>query len=321
MGIVSLIGKWTKDPSGPYLIETKHEFYKFFLPYVWVKLYSRGEHHRIDLLESDFKSLLSLTREGDLFSTFKLIVLTGIEKLSREDKETLSRIIAGSGDKYDVLAITSAPFPVKGADYRKFDYLPSREELEKLIDFTVKLLGGEIEREATQYLAEYFQDQPHFLLKELEKLLSYREDGLITVEAVKNLVVPLKEENVFALIDAIRKKEIGEAFRVIDSFSESIKAVQLIRIIFAHFHRLLEVKTGLSLGVRGDHLARRTGVKPSYLARLITEAQKFSFEELEKIITEIDKTELQIKAQKIPPRFLLKKFVIDLVNSQDSLFT
>ncbi len=306
---MALLKEWEKDPSGPIVIYSSNQFLPYFLPDKWYFFYEKKRKatlYKLQFGENLEERLSGLIGEGDLFAAFKLIVITGTP--SREEIEFVKR--SGSSESADFLIISDKKITLRGARFYNLNYEPTRGEIEALIKYVVSLKGGEITDEAVTLLGDYIGGNLIFLEKEIDKLLSFNEDGRIDVVAVNSLSIPVREENIFKLTDAISRRDVGMAVEVASNLLEKDSPLRVLRVIYSHFHRIVSIKVLMKSGKSAGEIQKLLGMKDFYFSRMLNESTRFSLSDLEKILKYIDETELEIKLNRRPPTQLVDNLIL-----------
>lgn len=121
---------------------------------------------------------------------------------------------------------------------------------------------------------------------ELQKLKAF-SDGEISLEAVKELVVPDIETKIFELSSALGKRSNAEALRIADTFiRDSVKDRKIPHIVLSqlvsHYSKLLAVS--LAKEESTSEIARLLSVKEGAVFHLKTAAKNYSQVRLKKIV-------------------------------------
>ncbi len=314
---LSIVNYWRKDPRGPVFIVCEDPFWQGFLEKEWITIYlskRKALVHRIDLSQMEIEVLKDAVEEGDLFSDFRIIAVRGVEKLREEHIGFLKSAFNESGNFYDIIALSSSPLKgFQGGE--KFYSIPSSltpADIEEVIKYLVEKGGGNIDKDALSLLTDFVGNNLMFIEKDIEKLLSYHEDGHIDTGAIRELVAPLKEENIFNISGAIASGRTDEALKIVDNLLERVHPLQIIRFITSYYKRLAEIKFLLSERKDLDEIRKILSLKDYYLRKLLSEAQGVSEENLEKIFFILDEAELEVKKNQLPPGVVIKKIVMRL---------
>ena len=191
----------------------------------------------------------------------------------------------------------------------KFDFL-EKKDLEKWINNYIKKINGQIEHEAINFLTDYFNADLWSIKNELDKALSYG-NGKITLKNLELLCEQEKEENIFALIDALIAKNKKRAVELLEKeLAKGTFFPQIIGSLAYQFRIILQVKSTSSSNFY--QLAKELGVHPFSVKKAIEQGKKYNDEELKKIYQEILNIDLQLKTSSRDPELLFDLLIAKL---------
>jgi DNA polymerase-3 subunit delta len=196
---------------------------------------------------------------------------------------------------------------------------PGRGELSAWIVNRVKHKGAAIERPAADALAVAVGDDLRLLDSELEKLITYvGDEGPITTPDVDLLVPYAGEANVFAMVDAIGRRDGRTALRLLHKLlDENAAPLYLLSMIVRQFRILIQVKELAAQGLAVSTIAKRAGLHPFVAEKAQRQAMNFSMGQLEVIYARLLETDLAIKTGRIEDVLALDTLVAALCGPQD----
>jgi DNA polymerase-3 subunit delta len=181
--------------------------------------------------------------------------------------------------------------------------------------------GRKIHRDAAELLIDSAGPSIQNLVMELDKLCSYTVGGEdITRADVEQLVTPLVEDNVFAVVDAIGQKRSWEALRGIkDLLAAKEPPLRLLAMIARQFRLLLQVKDLLERGYMPKEITSQLKIPPFVYGKIATQAGNFSKQLLIEAIITISNLDADLKKgrQEFYPAletYLLRNFSENTIN-------
>ena len=191
--------------------------------------------------------------------------------------------------------------------------------LEGWIVQRVKRKGGAITPQAASALAEAVGPDLRQLDQELEKLMAYAGVGeAIQPEDVERLVSAAQEANIFAMVDALGRRDGEKAARLLHRLlEEGQHPLALLAMIVRQFRLLIQVKELTGAGARTEAIARRLRLHPFVARKLYAQAQNFSTAQLERIYRYLLETDLAIKTGEMADVVALDLLIAGLVPPPD----
>lgn len=243
--------------------------------------------------KADMGEALALANTAPVFSDKRLVVLTGIEKLRKDPKEALIRYLENPLDT-TVLVLThddSKKFKTEKAlaaaaaahgDVANFDEL-KHEELAMWVKTRLKEQGLNGTFDAVETLCEAVGADLNALAQEIEKLALYtadREDKNISKDDVLAGVGFSKEENPFALSNAVqymnKNRAIALADKLLDSGEDPIGVLGKIAYPVL---KMARIKRMANAGMAPAEITRAAGLM-FWESSLVNNARNFPSEEI-----------------------------------------
>ncbi len=243
--------------------------------------------------KADMGEALALANTAPVFSDKRLVVLTGIEKLRKDPKEALIHYLENPLDT-TVLVLThddSKKFKTEKAlaaaaaahgDVANFDEL-KHEELAMWVKNRLKEQGLNGTFDAVETLCEAVGADLNALAQEIEKLALYtadREDKNISKDDVLAGVGFSKEENPFALSNAVqymnKNRAIALADKLLDSGEDPIGVLGKISYPVL---KMARIKRMANAGMAPAEITRAAGLM-FWESSLVNNARNFPSEEI-----------------------------------------
>ncbi|MBI5441563.1 MAG: DNA polymerase III subunit delta [Deltaproteobacteria bacterium] len=177
---------------------------------------------------------------------------------------------------------------------------PADRELARWASDLLKEAGIEASRDVAQTLALRVGTDLQLLSREIEKLRAFAgERGRVSAEDVEKLVSESRGTTVFALCDALGRRELAPAARTLRRLTElGEPAVRLLYMIVRHFRSLWigrELLRKHGGRVDGRSAAPALGVPPFVAENLLRQAKGWKEEELEAAFKAFLRADLALK--------------------------
>ncbi len=220
--------------------------------------------HKIDVTESELAALRDVLETQSLFTTMRLVYVTGLTALSPEEQEELVRLFQKSdiSTQKDIVVVcyekgwrmekekknSLGAYFTKNATVQEFSPY-SGSQLRRWIESYVARREGQSDPDAISVLVHRRGEDMLALSRELDKLLSYANGEKITSSMVSTLVPARAEADVFHTIDALGKKDAAGALLLLKKHQEAGDDPFQIFSMFAYELRtLLTIKEAQELG-------------------------------------------------------------------------
>ncbi len=190
--------------------------------------------------------------------------------------------------------------------------MKGRELTAWIKDHTVKN-GANISVAAVALLADYVGGDLWSLSGELNKLMTYCRDREISETDVREITSFAREENIFALVDAVLEGRIKEAQLMLHRMLlYGTAPQQILSMIERQLTIILRVKE-LSQGLPQQEIRQRLGLHPKYpLEKTFKQARTFTPARLRKAFHALLDTDVAIKTGKYEDNLALDLLVIEL---------
>lgn len=298
MSAEKILGEWKKGRFKPiYWFEGEE-------PYFIDMLVDYAEHHILPESEAGFNLTIFYGRDADwaavvnacrrypMFAERSVVLLKEAQHMRDIDKL----------EPYIENPLSSTVFVVSYKE-KKVD---ARTKFAKLLKqnaevFTTKKIydnqlpewasnmvqqhGLTISQKALQLLVDHIGNDLSRIQNEVEKLavnLGSRKN--ITEDDIETYIGVSKEFNVFELQDAMVRKDLAKAIRIIQYFEANPKAAPIQMMLPALYNFFSKVY--MIFGVQGDEktLATAIGVNPYFIKDYIAAAKNYAYEGVERIL-------------------------------------
>lgn len=243
------------------------------------------------------KKILDFAKKADAQDSKDIIMVffeSGQPKATKEFKELLKK-------------------PNLSQEFSKIEGAKLNSWIQKEFD----KLGAKIETRAVLALIQATGNDLYRLKNEIDKLAAYlpAQAGkkLITEKDVAEMVASDFRSDIFAVIDAIAKKNKKLSFKILnDHIEHGESEIYLLTMIIYQFRNLIKIKSLINKLLSEAELAKKTGLHPFVIKKILSISRQFSFEELKNIYQKLFDIDLKIKTGEIDPRMALNMFVAEL---------
>lgn len=188
---------------------------------------------------------------------------------------------------------------------------PSKRELVQLIISEAEKEGKQISQKAAYEIVELIGGSYPEVRANLEKLLLYCSDEeSITLEAIRLVVQPSLQANVFNYVDALGTRNLQRAWQALDLMLKSNEPpLRIMAMVARQLRLLLSAKLILQQSIRSN-LAQELGV-PGFVAdKLVQQARNFTVDELKHLMLDLCDLEASIKTGQIDAQHGLFMFTV-----------
>lgn len=191
-----------------------------------------------------------------VFGQYRVVVLGVAQKLADEDKKSIKAYIDSPDDTsvfvIDCDADAAKSFKGKSVETVDCNALKEEELAKEVKKICAIPPSVEIEAGAIAELENRTQGEMARIASEIVKLKSYC-DGVITRADVCDMVTADFDFQLYALSDAVSKKDADKAFRVLDSFYKNgIRSMRILNQLHDKYRKMLHAE--LSKGLSNDEI-------------------------------------------------------------------
>jgi DNA polymerase-3 subunit delta len=143
---------------------------------------------------------------------------------------------------------------------------------------------------------------------------SQRKGAPITESAVSESIVRVRTADTWALVDAVRARELGVALmHLADVYDPRDRGLPLLGAIAWSIRQMARFQASLQSGMREDDAAKAAGVFQPFRAReLAQKAKTFRGRELERWLLVLAETDLALKSSRRPAQAILEDMLTRL---------
>jgi len=283
--------------------------------------------------KADTSQVMAHATSFPMMSDRRVVVIKEFDKLlsGDSDKELVSAYIAHPLESTCLVLLAEKPdFRTKPfADLKKngavFSFNPLYDnQIPVWIAARCKIMGKEADIEACRLMQAYIGNSLRAIQNELDKLFTYLGERMrVTPEDVADVVGVSRGFTVFDLQNAIGKKNIGEAIRIVKRIIETGEpSLQLIiAMLTRYFNLVWKVQDMLRHGASESEVIAATRISPYYFKDYAEAARRFSSSQIENSFSVLLDADLQLKSTSPDPYHLIEMLAYSLIYDAKSTDT
>lgn len=258
--------------------------------------------HGRDLKGND---LVDQARTLPVFADRRLIVIRNVNEAQADQLEAFSAYLDDPVPETWLL-VTAASIDKRRKFFQKFaqvgEIIEFRRLYENQLPQFIRDRAREIGRTFTAPALKLFcmrvGNNLAEVMGELDKLTSYvGEREFFEEDDIAAVVSDTRVESVFSLTDALGAGELAVAMRLLNRLlDDGQPPLVILSMLIRHFRQLWKARELLAQGVPQKDLPRRIGVNPYFVNGLLTQAKRFSSEQLRDVFPRFLAVDLALKS-------------------------
>jgi len=253
-----------------------------------------------------------------IFNNSGVFLLTGKESANKEYKTFWEEIIDDIPENVYIVFYEDK-IDKRSALYKKLQKRNSVIEFsylleEKMISWTVSLfktMGKIIDLNDAKYLIEITQDGMTAIKREAEKIAAYTDGkAYVTRQDINDVTVPVVENRVFDMVDAIFSKNAPVALKILnDLLILKEEEIKILAAISSNVEKLLTVKLLSNDKMGNAQIAQKTKIAPFIVNKYIKTASKYNISDLENLLSSCVETDRVFKQNRCDKAVTLQALV------------
>ncbi|HDQ14651.1 MAG TPA: DNA polymerase III subunit delta [Sediminispirochaeta sp.] len=288
-----------KKPAPVYLLVgpeegEKREFVEQILQSYQDQSSEEAENHRFYAGQTPVSEVVSLLRNGALFSSYKFVQIYNIEELKKPEQQELAEYLTKPDPSATIFLLTSeyrSPAAINKkvpkAQRKTFFELFENKKRQWLLSY-FRRAEIDIEDEAVEMLLDLVENNTLEMKNAADKLILYYGAGRrLNADDIEVFIYHSKEENVFSLFHRISRRDLPGALEVLHkiTLSGQSNGVQIFGGLLWQFRRLLKLSRMLERNFAPDEAFRSIPLLGKRNQNNYMEAcRNFSTADIEKII-------------------------------------
>lgn len=251
--------------------------------------------------------VVSLLRNGSLFSTHRVVLYKGVDSLTRKDELEPLLAYLGSPNPEVTLILTAETTSVDRrleqahtGEQKKIFWELFENQKRGWIAQYFRQAGLRVEPEATLLLLELVGNTTDDLGRECGKLVQYLGKGAtVDEQAVETYIFHSKEENVFTLFDRIASGDLPSSIETLQSIllSGDSNPIALLAGLLWQFRRLHQIEMLLHENYELQEACVKVGVRSKRSQKSYAEAVRhYALADAEAIISLLARFDGEVRA-------------------------
>lgn len=255
-----------------------------------------------------------------IFNNSGVFQLSGKDAATKEYKEFWEEIIDEIPENVNVV-FNEDKIDKRSGLYKKllkknsvieFSYLPEAQ----MINWTVSLfktMGKIISPHDAKYLVEITQEGMTSVKREAEKISAYTAGKTgVTRQDINEVTVPVIENRVFDMVDAIFSKNASLALGMLnDLLILKEEEIKILGAISSNVEKLLTVKLLSEDRMESAQIAQKTKIAPFIVNKYIKNASKYKTKDLEALLNKCVEADRIFKQSRCDKAVILQTFIAE----------
>jgi DNA polymerase III subunit delta len=191
---------------------------------------------------------------------------------------------------------------------------PKENELTSWLTKRAEENNYSLSYDAARFLVNRVGARPGILAKELEKTFLYAgANKSISERDVIEVVGESKTENIFALTEALKTKNIETALRLLNNqISHGEEPIKILGTIAWQFRMIWEIKHYQNKNLSSGQIAKAMGANPYVVDKALQHTRRFSTQKLRAGYIELVKADRNLKYTSQDPLAVMQTLVLNL---------
>jgi len=173
---------------------------------------------------------------------------------------------------------------------------------------------AQISKTALSKLVSYCVSDNFLLFNEIQKIVAYSGEKMISEKDVDLLVKANLSTNIFQMVDALGVNNKKEALKLLhDHLQAGDDPFYLLSMFFYQFRNMLKISDLYQRGINSEQeIARTTKTHPFVVKKTLAQLRNFSFDKLKNIYNKLAELDTAVKTGKIEIKLAMDKFIVEL---------
>ncbi len=175
--------------------------------------------------------------------------------------------------------------------------------------------GAKLEKTVLPLLAATVGNDLWQMSNEIDKLINFCQDKIITGQNIENLVKAKYDDDIFKLVDALGNKNKKQALKLIsDQLNLGSNEMYLLSMLIRQFRILLLIKDlqKENSNITKDKIAKELQIHPFVAQKALWQVKNFTFEQLKAIYQMLLDIDFKIKTSATKPKLLFDMFIAQI---------
>lgn len=188
-------------------------------------------------------------------------------------------------------------------------------QLNKWVEKEIKNHNSKIEKQAIPVLAAMVGNDLWQMNNEINKLINYRQDKIIIVADIENLVKAKYDGDIFKLVDSLGNKNKKQALKLIsDQLNLGSNEMYLLVMLIRQFRILLLIKDlqNSNPNITKAEISKELKIHPFVAQKVLYQAKNFTLDQLKNIYQLLLNIDFKIKTSSAKPKLLFDLFIAQI---------
>jgi DNA polymerase-3 subunit delta len=248
-------------------------------------------------------------------SGIRLVLVHGVDQWRKVDKDLIAEYLRSPAPD-SCLALVGEKLPASDplrktvsvvGDVLEFQ-APKAAELPNWVVRETRKLGGQIEPAAARSLVQRVGDDQRLLMRELEKLTTFRGRAQIRVEDIELLCNRTVEAKVFDMVDAVASRRPAVVFVSLEElYAAGEKPTGLLFRVLRHYQHLSKAVALREEGLSPSQIQAELGLKPYPAKTVVQQADNYGVDSIGRAVGLLAETDARMKGKgNLPPELELE---------------
>ena len=191
--------------------------------------------------------------------------------------------------------------------------LPSQRDMPGWIMKEVEKQGGKFDRRAAVELSNLVGNNLFQARQEISKAISYvGRDGTVSREDIRLLCSQSREEDIFALVDAVGTRKADQALSLLQRLLQDLPAQYIYTMLARQVRILLMARDVMDSGGGQNELVERAHLHAFVAKKAMAQCRQFTTEELLALYKELDRMDEDSKTGNVTLEVAMETLIADL---------
>jgi len=215
-------------------------------------------------------------------------------------------------DSHPILTVAHEEGTRQHGHIKKYD-LPKDKQLPAWIHARAREKGGKISNEAADVLAELIGSDLRTLDQEIEKLLLYAGERMVTSDDVRLLVSRAREASIFDLVDHVGARQTSYALQLLHQLLEDeAEPLYVLAMLARQIRILIQVKELAERGRTVREIQSELHLHPRVAPKMVTQARNFEMNQLEAAHDKLVEADWAVKTGRTEDLLALDGLIVTL---------
>ena len=272
--------------------------------------------------ECQVDDIVDSARTLPVFAPRRLVVVKNADKLAAAELDALSRYIE------DPVPESCLVFVGEKIDKRKkfFQLFQKQGALVEFKGLYENQIPSFVKEQSANYGFSFTEDAMALFCRrsgtslqeidgELQKLSQYlgEDKKLADVEDVKAIVSDTRVDSIFDMVNAIGRRDAGEALRLLGRLlDEGMAPLLVLSMLTRHFRQLWMSRELLDDGSGRKDISKRIGVNPYFIDGLISQAKLFNHKQYRRSFDLFLAADIALKSSGSNPAAMLEELLLEI---------